>query len=149
MKNKQWRRERGFYQFKVELPTRYTDVDTERHINNVAVILLHAEARSRWHLSLFGREVWMAQTGTLRGMAIETDFLEVTHYPAPVTCGVSLVALGEQDYLLATGLFQDGACVGVQECRIGAWQAGRWTRLPEHVHARLHAFGLAMEPLQC
>lgn len=149
MKNKHWRRDPGFYRFSVELPTRYMDVDTERHINNVAVMSLHAEARSRLHLHLFGREVWLAQTGILRSASLATDFLEVTHYPAPVHCGVSLVELDERGYTLAVGMFQEGVCVGTQECRTAAWQQGDWQRLPQHVHARLFGFGLTEEPVPC
>ncbi|HJV88439.1 MAG TPA: hypothetical protein VJ698_23440 [Noviherbaspirillum sp.] len=149
MRSKQWRRELAFYQFKAEIPTRYADVDTERHVNNVAVLSMHAEARSRLHLSLFGRDAWLAQTDTLRTAGIETDFLAVTHYPAPVTCGVSLIAVNERDYTLAVGMFQDGACVGLQECRTGAWHAGEWRGLPSHVRARLLEFGLAGEPAPC
>lgn len=149
MKNKHWRRDPGFYRFAIEIPTRYTDVDTERHINNVAVLSLHAEARSRLHLSLFGREGWLAQTETLRTAGIETDFLQITHYPAPVTCGVSLIGLRERDYTLAVGMFQEGICVGVQECRMAAWHTGEWRHLPQQVHARLLEFGLDAEVEPC
>lgn len=148
MKHKHWRRDPAFYQFTIELPTRYSDVDTERHINNVAVQSLHAETRSRLHLALFGREGWLAQTGRIRAVSVETDFLLVTHYPAPVLCGVSVVDLDWHGYTLAHGMFQEGQCVGLQECRMGAWHEDEWTVLPETVRKRLLEFGMVSEPAQ-
>jgi len=145
MRNKPWRRERQFYAYTTELPTRYADMDTERHVNNVAVLTLHAEARSRLHLALFGRDMWLAQTRSIRTVALQTDFLEIAHYPAPLTAGVSLVALGADRYTLAVGLFQDGACVSLQECRMGRWQQGEWAPLPPALQARLQEFGIREE----
>jgi acyl-CoA thioesterase FadM len=145
MKNKPWRRDIGFYSFTVELPTRSSDVDTERHINNVAVQTLHAEARVRLHLALFDRQTWLANSYALRTAGLETDFLQVTHYPASVVAGVALIRLETQGYTLATGLFQDGICVGIQECRTGCWQAGEWRDLPLTVHERLREFGVVKD----
>jgi len=147
MKNKPWRRDLAFYAFQAELPTRYTDVDTERHINNVAVLTLHAEARARLGLALFGRETWMENTRSLRTAGLETDFLQIAHYPAPVTGAVSLIALDANGYTLAAGLFQGGSCVGVQECRMGYWQAGEWARMPESILGRLREFGVREDGL--
>ncbi|WP_420473606.1 acyl-CoA thioesterase [Noviherbaspirillum sp. ST9] len=142
MKDKPWRREQRFYSFSTDLPTRYADMDTERHVNNVAVLTLHAEARSRLHLALFGRDEWLARTHALRPAKLQTDFLEIAHYPGDVAAGVSLVSLDPHQYTLAIGLFQDGACVGLQECRIGHWHEGAWTQLPALLLDRLQRFGL-------
>jgi acyl-CoA thioesterase FadM len=145
MRNKPWRREGRFYRFQYELQPRYVDMDTERHVNNVAVLALHAEARMRMQLSLFGTAAWLSKTAMLRTAGMETDFLRITHYPFPVQGGVSLIAIDEHEYTLASALFQDGACVGVQECRIGAWQGGKRVALPEEVRSRLLAHGTAPE----
>ena len=142
MRSKPWRREQRFYAFTTELSTRYADMDTERHVNNVAVLTLHAEARSRLHLALFGRDAWLAQTRAVRTAALQTDFLEIAHYPAPLAAGVSLVALDGERYTLAVGLFQDGACVSLQERRMGRWQQGAWAPLPTALLARLREFGV-------
>lgn len=145
MRKKPWRQGRSFYAFTTELQTRYGDMDPERHINNVAVVGLHSEARTRLHLSLFGRQDWLARTAVIRMTGFDNDFLQITHYPATVTCGVSLVALSSHGYTLAAGLFQDDVCVGLHECRMGAWQDGEWIALPPAVHDRLLAFGITRE----
>lgn len=142
MKNKPWRREQRFYSFKTELPTRYADMDTERHINNVAVLALHAEARSRLHLALLGRDEWLARTHAIRPAALHTDFIEIAHYPGAIAAGVSLVSLDAAQYMLAIGLFQEGACVGLQECRMGCWHEGERVPLPASLHERLQQLGM-------
>lgn len=142
MKNKPWRREQRFYSFNTELSSRYYDMDTERHVNNVAVLTLHAEARTRLHMALLGRDEWLAQTHTVRTAALETDFLEVAHYPAPIVAGVSVINLERRQYTLATGLFQLGICIGLQECRMGRWHEGEWTLLPDALQERLNRFGV-------
>ena len=145
--NKQpWRRDRAFYRFCLDLPTRYADVDTERHINNVAVQSLHAETRTQWHLALFGTEAWLGLTATMRPAAVATDFIAITHYPAPVRCGLALMRLDGQGYTLASALFQDGHCVSVQECLMGAWQNGKRAALPAGMGERLAAYGLTEAP---
>lgn len=146
MRKKPLRHDISFYRFTAELQTRYADVDTERHINNVAVLCLHAEVRSLLYLLLFGRETWLAQTDVVRLAGLETAFLRIAHYPAPVTGGVSLVDISDRDFTLAVGLFQEGICVGLQECRMGAWRGGEWIALPPAVRSRLIEFGIVTEP---
>lgn len=146
MRNKTWRTDLGFYRFRHEAQLRYTDIDTERHINNVGIMTLHAEARTRFHLSLFGRERWLGMTATLRSAVTATDFLRISHYPAPLTAGASLIGIGENEYVMATGMFQEGVCVGLQECRIGAWRDGRRVALPPAVRETLQGAGVSEEP---
>lgn len=146
MRNKTWRQEMSFYRFTTQLQTRYGDVDPERHINNVAVLGLHAEARTQFHLSLFGRDAWLAQTGAVRTAGFENDFLRITHYPAPLTGGVNLVGVSECDYTLAIALFQNDICVGLHACRMGAWRNGERIALPPAVRGRLIESGIVVEP---
>lgn len=146
MRSKKWRQEMSFYRFTAPLQTRYADVDPERHVNNVAVLSLHVEARSRFHLSLFGRDAWLAQTRVMRTAGFENDFLRITHYPAVVTCGVNLIDVSERDYTLAVGLFQDDVCVGLHACRMGAWRNGERIALPPTVRDRLIESGIVTEP---
>lgn len=146
MRNKKWRQELSFYRFTTQLATRHADMDMERHVNNVAVLGLHGEARCQFHLALFGAETWLAQTATVRLAGFENDFLRITHYPAPVICGVNLMDLSAREYTLAIALFQNESCVGLHECRMGAWHKGRRIALPAVVHDRLLESGIVREP---
>ncbi|MBA1145843.1 hypothetical protein H0Z60_02105 [Ectothiorhodospiraceae bacterium WFHF3C12] len=130
MRKQTWRLDLDAYPFKCELQSRYTDLDTWRHVNNVAVQQLHLEARMRHHLSLFGETAWYADGVRLRPLQVNTHFLRVTGYPESVIAGVRVVDVGAERYRLAVGLFQAGACVGVQDCLIGGWSGKAATDVP-------------------
>jgi acyl-CoA thioesterase FadM len=145
MRKKFWRQALAFYRFTASLQTRFADVDTERHVNNVAVIALHLEARSRFHLHLLGRQNWLAQTRTVRTTRFANDFLLITHYPGAVTAGVNVIGVSEHDYTLAIGLFQEDICVGLHECSMGAWADGKRIALPHVLRTRLMEAGTVTE----
>lgn len=146
MRKKFWRQQLSFYRFTTPLQTRYADMDTERHVNNVAIIGLHLEARSHFHLELLGQDNWLAQTSTIRTARFDNDFLLITHYPAAICAGVNLIDVSERDYTLAVGLFQEGRCVGMHECRMAAWSDGKQIGLPTALHRRLMEAGAVQEP---
>ena len=146
MRKKPWRQQLSFYRFTTPLQTRYAYMDSERHVNNVAVIGLHLEARSRFHLELLGRDHWLAHTRTIRTARFDNYLLRITHYPAAITAGVNVIDVSERDYTLAIGLFQDGTCVGLHECCMGAWADGKRIGLPAALHARLMEAGAVQEP---
>jgi len=91
MKQESWRREAASYpQHGVLLP-RYTDVDVWQHLNNTALISLHAEACQRWLRSVFGPEVWRDPSLVLAKRSSATDFLAEAHYPEPLDTGVRAI----------------------------------------------------------
>lgn len=138
MKEQNWRRELECYGFVQDLPSRFADIDIERHVNNVAVHSLHGEACMRFQSRLFEGIAHLGPALMLHPARVDTDFLLVTHYQR-VQCGVRLVHVGERDCTLASGLFQDGACVGIQEQRVVVWQGARPGVLTDAMRARLTA----------
>ena len=139
MKQESWRREAASYpQHGVLLP-RYTDVDVWQHLNNTALISLHAEACQRWLRSVFGPEVWRDPSLVLAKRSSATDFLAEAHYPEPLDTGVRLESVDDGGFVLAGALFQHGRCVGLQRSRLGCWDAGQAQPLPLGVRAALAA----------
>jgi acyl-CoA thioesterase FadM len=99
-------------------------MDAERHINNVAVQALHAEALVRFQMHAGGG--WNPDGALLHPLQSEVHFLKVTHYPEPVQCGVRLLSVDELGFRLASAVFQAGACTSIQETLSLPWQqAGR------------------------
>lgn len=145
MKTEAWRRDRRSYPFQQTLQVRVSDVDTERHINNVALKGLHAEARMRYQLQAFGPEAWFGGRRLLRPTRLVTNFFAVTHYPEPVQAGLRLQGLDGDEAVFATALFQAGQCTGVQEARFGAWEDGR--RVPLSATERAALAPHAHEPM--
>ncbi|MED5603186.1 MAG: thioesterase family protein [Pseudomonadota bacterium] len=152
MKTQPWQLETGAYPFSIRFNPHYSHLDTERHVNNVAVQSFHTEARTRFHMAVLGDRAWYSDDVLLRPRRTVTHFLRETHYPHEVTAAVRLVAVEDDSYRLVQALFQSGECVGVQECLMGAWgeagwAASRWVALPEAARRALAAEQVDGQPL--
>lgn len=137
MKDQPWRRELQSYDFLHQMQPRFADIDTERHVNNVALHGLHAEACVRYQLQLLGEPAWHPAACILHPVQVETVFLQIAHYQNPIQCGVRMTEVDEHGCTLSSALFQHGVCVGIQEQRIALWRAGRTLPLPIAVRTSL------------
>ncbi len=147
MKTQSWQLQTGAYPFSIRFSPHYSHLDTERHVNNVAVQSFHTEARTRFHMAVLGDRAWYSDDVLLRPRRTVTHFLRETHYPHEVTAAVRLVAVEDDCYRLVQALFQSGECVGVQECLMGAWHGPGWVALPAPVRRALEAEQVGLEPL--
>lgn len=130
MKHDAWRHDPTQYTARYELPTRWADVDTLRHLNNSALHGLHLEARMRFLAERIGDGFWRERGPRLRPSRVVTDFLLQSHYPKPVLAAVRVTALDARQVTLASALFQDGACVGLQATQLHARVHGEDADLP-------------------
>lgn len=137
VKTPAWQNDPERYDLRHTAALQYAHLDTIRHANNVAVHGLHVEARIRHQLTVLGEERLFSDTVLLRPRRTVTHFLRETHYPHDVTCATRLISVAADSYRLATGLFQQGECVGVQDCLMGAWHGDRWVDLPADVRTAL------------
>lgn len=137
MKAQPWQMDISAYDFQFPLSPLYSHLDTQRHVNNVAVQSFYTEARTRFHIQALGEQSWFSDTVLLRPRRTVTSFIYETHYLADVQCAVRLVAIDARQYRLAMALFQHGRCVGVQECLVGAWQDNQWVALDKGLVDRL------------
>lgn len=130
MKHDRWRHDPAHYTARYDIPTRYADVDTLRHLNNSALHGLHQEARMRFLAERIGDGFWRERGPRLRPSRVVTDFLLQSHYPKPLQAAVRVTALDAQQVTLDSALFQDGACVGLQSTRLHARLHGEAGELP-------------------
>jgi acyl-CoA thioesterase FadM len=143
MKHQAWRHDPAAYGAPQPAPTRFADVDTRRHVNNIAVHGLHQEARQRWLMAAGGAAVWPQGGLRLKPVHCRTEFWRECHYPAPVSAGLRWLGLAPQAVTLAAALFQGDDCVGMQQTEIGAWDTdlARRVDLPPPLLARLASTG--------
>jgi acyl-CoA thioester hydrolase len=100
------------YPFAVELQTRWGDMDSQRHLNNVMLGRYYEESRIR-----FIHEVSDGAPERFSGMvgAVYVDYLREARHPEPLVGAVGVGAVGRSSVRLLQALFQHGACVGVAD----------------------------------
>ena len=141
MKHEAWRHDPAAFGSTQPVAARYADVDTRRHVNNIAVYGLHQEARQRWlraagggSAGLVDREadcaadlaadraaIRPAGSLLLKPLSSRTEFWRECHYPAPIDARLRLLQASPAGLTLAGGLFQGGVCVGMQQTHLAAW----------------------------
>ena len=121
------------YPWREEMPTRFSDLDTYGHLNNVAVANLYEEGRIRFSVQV--RPVWGEGRVVVGRVAI--DYLGEGRYPAPVTLCTGVLTVGGASYVYGQALFQNGACIGLAETTLVYTAEGRGARLPDAFRDKL------------
>jgi acyl-CoA thioester hydrolase len=112
MRNDPRRRDLATYPWSAPLETRFTDMDVNHHLNNVAVSRLYEEGRVRFNQQLREAHPELRDVHYLVGH-VAIDYLAEGHYPDPVTIGYGVHSLGNTSYRAAMGMFQRGLCIGL------------------------------------
>ncbi|MCO5121021.1 MAG: acyl-[acyl-carrier-protein] thioesterase [Burkholderiaceae bacterium] len=124
MKEEAWRREAASYPLSGEMPTRYTDMDVWKHLNNGALISIHGEAVHHALRTLFGPQAWRDGEPVVGYLGSTTDFIAQAYYPDPLLWGARVVGIDERGLRIATALFQRGRCVSIHEALLTGWADG-------------------------
>lgn len=94
------------YPFTCEIATRFADLDTNMHLNNVALAGIIEDARVRFHAASgyhIAMEGWTAMVANLT-----IDYVGQGFYPAPVSLHMGATSIGRTSYGLAQLVRQDG-----------------------------------------
>jgi acyl-CoA thioester hydrolase len=97
-----------------EVQARYGDMDSNAHLNNLALESMHENARATMNQSLFP-DIYDLTTRRLRLVTSQNavHFLAEAHWPGTVVTGAGVGRIGRTSFIASTGLFVDGRCVGV------------------------------------
>ncbi|MDB6061065.1 MAG: hypothetical protein JWM78_1168 [Verrucomicrobiaceae bacterium] len=119
------------YPFQVELQTRFGDVDSLRHINNVAIAQLFEESRLRFLIEARGDALDpLSQSIRLVTAEIRFIYLREVAYPDSVVAGVSVEHIGNSSYRLGCAMFQFDQCVALCETAMVRSEVGGSVPLP-------------------
>ena len=87
MKHETWRHDPAAYGSTQPVAARFANVDTRRHVNNIAVYGLHHEVRQRWLMAAGAvadrGAVWPTGSLLLKPLTSRTEFWQECQYPAP------------------------------------------------------------------
>lgn len=128
------------YRFEVEVPTRFDDIDSLDHINNVAMAAVFQEGRTR-----FDQQLRVGMPGLRLATLIVSahlEYLQQTYYPAPIVVKVAVEQIGGASKTLVQLALQDGKPTAF--CRTVDVNAndGRPSPVPDAWRARLAEFAL-------
>lgn len=97
-----------------EIGARYGDMDANAHLNNLALESMHENARATMNRRLLP-QAYRAGEHRVRLVTSQNavHFLAEAHWPALIQTGAGVGRIGRTSFIASTGLFLDGACIGV------------------------------------
>lgn len=131
-------RVREAYPFRLDIRTRFGDIDTNRHVNNVALAGWYLDALAELHLDVLGYPTGGPLDG-LSPSSLSVQYLDEVHYPGIYQLRVGVLELDDDSVLYACGLFDGPRCIGVAQAR-GAHLAHSGDGDPVELAAALEPF---------
>lgn len=120
------------YPFACDITTRFSDLDTNLHINNAALAGMCEDARVRFHQASGYHAAIAEAAGTgamIASFAIE--YLGEAFHPDPLTIHVAAEQIGRTSYSLIQLVRQAGRTVAFTRATMVVVAAGRSTPIPE------------------
>lgn len=115
------------------IPTRYADLDEQRHVNNAAVVVLLQEGRVRFNQVMELHDGF----GGLRLMvaALGVEYAAELHHPEPVEIHSGIVRIGRTSFTIAQCIRQQcRTCVYGESVMVLADTNGP-VAIPDHLRA--------------
>jgi len=132
------------YPLTVTVPSRFRDLDTLGHINNVAVGSFYEEGRAALNRTAFPPDYRRAHGMRMLIADVHISYLAEAHYPGDIEVRAGILSLGRSSYTIALALFQNGACVGVCETVLVNTDGERPAPIPEDGRHALEALRLSL-----
>ncbi len=104
-----WRLSPDAYAFVTTLDTRFGDMDTMGHINNVAISAMFETARIRFHHHM-GRHPHEHAVRWLVA-SVSLNYVEEAHFPYPFEVHCAIGHIGKTSWTVSSAAFQKGVCV--------------------------------------
>jgi acyl-CoA thioester hydrolase len=129
-----YRLARESYPFRLDVRTRFGDIDTNRHVNNVKLAGWYLDGLAELHLDVLG----YPSGGPLDGLSpssLHVEYLREVHYPGIYQLRIGVREIDEQTVRYACGLFDGPTCVGLADA-VGAHRvdsAGERFDLADHL----------------
>ena len=137
-KPESWRLDAASYPVRIELQTRFQDMDINGHLNNVAFAALFESGRV-----LLNREIrpWEERPANERTMvaAVEINYLAEGNFPDPVQIATGIGRLGTSSWTIVQAMFQNGGCIATCDTVVVCRTDGQVMPLRAEMVAELEA----------
>lgn len=111
MKPDPFRLTRAAYPYFRRVIARFSDMDAERHLNNVALAAFYEDGRVSFLHGLSGEERGKSFRFVIAHISI--SYLAEAHYPGDYDVGLGVTNFGRTSFGIGAGLFLADKCVGV------------------------------------
>lgn len=137
-KPESWQLDAGNYPVSLLTPTRFQDMDPNRHLNNVAFASMFENGRVRLNRSL---RPWADRPKNERSMiaSVTINYLREGQYPDDVTVCSGIGSIGRSSYVIAQAMFQFEKCIATCTSAIVCRTDGEAKPLREAVVTELNA----------
>ena len=102
------------YPFRYDVRTRFGDLDTNRHVNNVALAGWYLDGLAELHTDVLGYPLGGPLDG-LSPSSLRVEYRDQVHYPGIYQLRVGVLELGDHEVRYACGLFDGHRCVGLAD----------------------------------
>jgi acyl-CoA thioester hydrolase len=131
---------REAYPFRLDVRTRFGDLDPNRHVNNVALAGWYLDGLAELHLDVLGYPTGGPLDG-LSPSSLRVDYLDEVRYPGIYQLRVGVLDIDDTSVRYACGLFDGPRCIGLAEA-VGAHRLPDEAGDPGDLAARLEPFRL-------
>lgn len=144
MKDDPRRHSAAAYPWSLSIATRFSDMDPNRHLNNVAVSRLFEEGRVRFHMGLRETNPEIGHPHFLVAY-VAIDYLAEGTYPADTELRLAISQVGNSSYRIAKALFQNGKAFALADSVLvhRAANAPGSAPMPEVLKSALKGYSLA------
>lgn len=120
-------REVAAYATRLTLRCNFSDMDSMRHLNNVAIARYFEEARADINMRVFGAGALVDPQGGAQLLlaAIAIEYVAQGYYPGEVEIGSGVARIGRTSFAVAHAAFQNGRCIALAESRMVKALGGR------------------------
>jgi acyl-CoA thioester hydrolase len=133
------------YRHRRVLETMFSDLDIQRHVNNVAILRFFEEGRSSLRRAV--EEQWGRDFDSVVLARFEVFYLREVSYPGPVEVALGTGRIGTSSYESIAALFQHGHCAALCWSTDALRRADRSTKQPlaDQARAALAQFAVALD----
>ena len=115
LRDEAWRLDPASYPFAFQMRTAFGDMDSFRHLNNVALVRYLEEARASLNMHLFGEDALVRPSGERQLLMASTriEYVNQGRYPGQIEVATGILRAGRSSFTHAAALFQDGLCIAL------------------------------------
>ena len=139
-KPQSWQLDPGSYPFNHRTETRFADMDTLGHINNVAMAGLFEHGRGMFNHAIEVQRRAPGQRWLI--VSVNLDYIAEAHFPEHVDIACGILRVGGSSWDIASAAFQGGECKATCVTTIVLTDASGPTALPDGLREEFERLGV-------